>query len=416
MINELTEFESDPYSLFIFAMNSPLTKQKYVPRLNKFFDFINLNGTIEERCKIFAAKSKEETSWVIACVIKFLQMNKERVERRDITAATALNYVKTIKLFCKMNDILLPWKRITRGLPKARRYADDRAPTMDEVRNIMEYPDRRIKPIVLTMLSSGIRLGAWDYLQWKHIIPIEREGKIIAAKVVVYKGDPEEYFSFITPEAYDELEKWISYREQCGENINEESWILRNIWDRNKGCRRKPGIVTQPRKLESLGVKRIMETALWTQGLRHKLEPGKRRHEFQADHGLRKLFKTRCELSGMMPINIEILMGHSVGLSDSYYRATERDLLEDYLKAAPDLTISNERKLEKKISELTVDSNMNLNKLKAESYTKEQEITILTQKDFSYSDAIAALSEQVVKLTREIELLKNLPNNRKFAP
>jgi integrase len=146
----------------------------------------------------------------------------------------------------------------------------------------------------------------------------------------------------ITPEAYFELEKWISYRKESGENITEESWILRNIRDRNKACRLKPGIVTQPRKLESLGVKRIMETALWTQGLRHKLEPGERRHEFQADHGLRKLFKTRCELAGMMPINIEILMGHSVGISDSYYRATEKELLDDYLKAIDFLTVSNE--------------------------------------------------------------------------
>lgn len=147
MSNELTEFESDPYSLFIFAMNSPLTKQKYVPRLSKFFDFINLKGSIQERCRTFAAKSRQEPSWVVACVIKFLQINKERVERKEITAATALNYVKTIKLFCEMNDILLPWKRITRGLPKARRYADDRAPTMEEIRKIMEYPDRRIKAI-----------------------------------------------------------------------------------------------------------------------------------------------------------------------------------------------------------------------------------------------------------------------------
>jgi hypothetical protein len=51
------------------------------------------------------------------------------------------------------------------------------------------------------MTSSGIRLGAWDYLQLKHIIPIEREGKIVAAKILVYPGDNEEYFSFITPEA-----------------------------------------------------------------------------------------------------------------------------------------------------------------------------------------------------------------------
>lgn len=283
-MSKVTEFESDPYSLFLFAINSPLTKQKYVPRLSKFFDFINLKGPIQERSKTFVKKFKDEPKWVVGCVIKFLQMNKERVERKEITAATALNHVKTIKLFCEMNDILLPWKRITRGLPKARRYADDRAPTIEEIRKIMEYPDKRIKAIVLTMVSSGIRLGAWDYLKWKHIIPIEREGRIIAAKLIVYNGNPEEYFSFISPEAYFELEKWIFYRKQCGENISQESWILRNIWNRNKGCRHKPGIVTQPRKLTSLGVKRIMERALWTEGLRQKLEPGKRRHEFQADH------------------------------------------------------------------------------------------------------------------------------------
>jgi hypothetical protein len=254
-----------------------------------------------------------------------------------------------------MNDVLLPWKRITRGLPKPRRYANDRAPTIEEIRKIIEYPDRRIKSIVLIMASSGIRLGAWDYLRWKHIIPITREGKIVAAKIRVYQGDPEEYFSFITPEAYFELEKWLLYRGECGEKITEESWILRNIWDRNKGSRRTPGIIIQPRKLQSQGVKRLMETSLWTQGLRHKLENGTRRHEFQTDHGLRKWFKTRCELAGMMPINIEILMGHSVGISDSYYRATESELLEDYLKAIDSLTINEENRLRMEVKILEVE-------------------------------------------------------------
>jgi hypothetical protein len=34
----------------------------------------------------------------------------------------------------------------------------------------------------------------------------------------------------------------------------------------------------------------------------------------------------------MKPVNIEILMNHSIGISDSYYRATEIELLDDYLK------------------------------------------------------------------------------------
>jgi len=282
-------------------------------------------------------------------------MNKCRVERKEITAATALNSVKVIKLFCEMNDILLPWKRITRGLPKPRRYADDRAPTLEEIQEIVEYPDKRIKAIVSTMVSSGIRLGAWNYLKWKHITPINRNGEIIAAKIVVYQGDPEQYFSFITPEAFFELEKWISFREECGEDVTGESWLMRNVWDRKKCSRRKPGTITDPKKLQSLGVKRIMETALWTQGLRHKLDPGKRRHEFQADHGLRKFFKTKCEQAGMMPINIEILMGHSVGISDSYYRATESELLDDYLKAVDFLIINEENRLKKKVESLQIE-------------------------------------------------------------
>jgi hypothetical protein len=38
-------------------------------------------------------------------------------------------------------------------------------------------------------------------------------------------------------------------------------------------------------------------------------------------------------------------MNHSIGISNSYYRATENELLEDYLKAVEVLTISQENKL-----------------------------------------------------------------------
>ena len=62
------------------------------------------------------------------------------------------------------------------------------------------------------MISSGIRVGAWDYLGWKHIDPVDRDGTIVAAKVVVYAGDAEQYNSFITPEAYYALKEWMDFR------------------------------------------------------------------------------------------------------------------------------------------------------------------------------------------------------------
>ena len=89
---------------------------------------------------------------------------------------------------------------------------------------------------------------------------------------------------------------------------------MRNIWNTKKGYTR--GMVSAPLKFKSEGVKRLVEDALWTQGLRKKVSHDKKRHEFQTDHGFRKWFKTRCELSGMKPINIEKLMNHSTGISD----------------------------------------------------------------------------------------------------
>jgi hypothetical protein len=115
----------------------------------------------------------------------------------------------------------------------------------------------------------------------------------------VYAGEEDQYFTFITPEAYHTLEGWMQYRKECGESISEKSWLMRDLWDVSKP--RAMGMVTAPKRLKSTGVKRLAERALWAQGVRKPLEDGQRRHEFQADHGMRKWFKTRCEIAGVKP-------------------------------------------------------------------------------------------------------------------
>ena len=46
-----------------------------------------------------------------------------------------------------MNNLILNWKRIRRGLPLGREASNDRAPTIEEIQKLVEYPDRRIKAI-----------------------------------------------------------------------------------------------------------------------------------------------------------------------------------------------------------------------------------------------------------------------------
>jgi hypothetical protein len=333
---------SEPMELFTYAIKSPITKDRYLNRLSNFFEYLNLQGPIEDQAKDLMMQIRNnEPTWITAKIMSYMQYHKERSERSEISEATIRNYYKPVKLFFEMNDVIIPWKKITRGLPRGRKFASDRAPTIEEIQKLIEYPDRRIRAIVFTMCSSGIRVGAWDYLRWKDIIPMEQEGKVVASKIIVYSGDKDQYTSFISLEAYTELKKWIDYRIDSGEKITGDSWLMRDLWNIEKYAR---GMLTAPKKLKSSGVKRLIERALKAQGIRKNLPAGQKRYEFQTDHGFRKFFKTHTEQT-MRPINIETLMGHSTGISDSYYRPNENELLKDYLNAIPELTISKENRL-----------------------------------------------------------------------
>src|SRR5688500_1374045 len=135
-----------------------------------------------------------------------------------------------------------------------------------------------------------------------------------------------------------------------------------------------------------------MERVLYGQGIRTRLEEGKKRHEFQVDHGYRKFFKTRCELGGMKPINIEKLLSHSTGISDSYYRATEQELLDDYLKAMDSLTIDERNKLKKRIDKLEEKNEDEKYIIKAKLQEKEEKIQKLEQK---YENDMKTLREDM---------------------
>jgi hypothetical protein len=385
----------NPYAMFRYSIRSELTRKYYERRLRKFLDFIEFEtGTkeIEKRCDSFAEKGKDN-NWTINQIIRFLQFQKVRVENEEITGATLKNFIKSIKIFCDSADIDIPWKKVTRGLPKGRQAANDRAPTLEEIRKLVEYPDRRIKPIVCIMVSSGIRLGAWDLLRWKHIEPILEDEEIRAAKLRVYVGDMEEYYSFITPEAYKSLKEWMDFRASYGEKITENSWLMRDLWqttNMNYGARW--GLATNPKKLKSSGIKRLLERAIWEQGIRKPLAEGLKRHEWKAAHGFRKFYKSRAEQI-MRPINVEITMGHDIGISASYYKPTEHEVLEDYLKAIPSLTINGDTLvLQKQVEQLTEITNNNDYILRAKLHEKD--------------DTLVTLSDQVMKLMVEVQELK----------
>jgi ABC-type dipeptide/oligopeptide/nickel transport system ATPase component len=58
-VEQLQQENVDPYTLFVYGIRSPYTKESYFRRLRGFFDAINLEKgiTFEERCNTFAYKA-----------------------------------------------------------------------------------------------------------------------------------------------------------------------------------------------------------------------------------------------------------------------------------------------------------------------------------------------------------------------
>ena len=59
-------------------MNSPVTRDRYTTRLNRFFSFIGIEGTsIEERCRISVERGNDDNDWVFTSIMSFIHVQKE---------------------------------------------------------------------------------------------------------------------------------------------------------------------------------------------------------------------------------------------------------------------------------------------------------------------------------------------------
>src|SRR2546422_4276977 len=162
-------------------MKSRYTRESYE---NKLITFFAMSGM---RIDEFVDRAKQKPEWAQQVLIDYMLKEKERYHKKQIEASSVRSVIKPLKLLLEMNDVTgINWKKISKMMPASRSYGLDRAPTMEEVRKMISNSDVRFQAILLTMASSGIRVGAWDYLTWGHVEPIRVDGKTVAAKLIVY--------------------------------------------------------------------------------------------------------------------------------------------------------------------------------------------------------------------------------------
>jgi hypothetical protein len=334
--------ECESAELFRAAIKSKFTRDGYERRLVHFLNWYGMD------CGSFVKSAKENPIATELKVIKFIQEKKALVEKKEYAGSTVAGYLKAVRLLLEMNDAILNWKKIRRTLPPQRRFAEDRICTIEELRTILKNADHRIRALTLLFLTSGVREGAVEYMRVRHLQPVARKGEVVAAKLKVYAGEPEEYVSFVTKECLDAIQEYLKFREEHEDRVSPDSPLFRDKFDSAKSSHYRHYTSVrkdEPKPMTPFTINKDYNRLFYSLGFRK--EP-KKRHEFSV-HGFRKWFKTTTERAGMKPIDVETLMGHSTGVSDSYYRPTETDLLNSYLAVAPSLTISESEELKVKL-------------------------------------------------------------------
>ncbi len=348
------------------------TKKSHRKNYAQFLEFVNMPS--DE----FVARAKKDP--------EFVEKALEEYARRhtDVSGSRIQNIRHAVKFALEMNRAHkgVNWEYVSKVLPHARKVGRDRAPSVEEIRKMLEGSDLRMKAIIMIMASSGIRVGAFDSLSWGDLEPVHENGKTAGAKLVVYRGEPDEYVTFITPECHSILREYRSVREKFGEVITANSPLIREALSPSK--LKGPQAARNARGVSSKSIKNEVGNLLWKIGLRTE---HKRVHEFKLAHGFRKFFKTRCELAGMKSINVESLMGHSIGVSASYYKPSAKELFEDYKKAIPYLTISEAQQLKSESEKKASQTDAKIGAL-------ERELRSL----YARIDELEALVEKAIKL------------------
>jgi len=347
----------------------PITKKS--PGKHRTFNDVDF----EQRANELVNKANGDPDWAETVLLKLSEKMKERSEltktdEEYLNPITIQNYFKPIQKLFDMNGVTVPWKRIKSTFPELEKSDSNGEYTHSDIQRMLKHCRVDDAVIILMSASSGIRAGAFDF-RWKHVIPIykyedkilwadedvtesvSKNGVVIAGMIQIYTGSNSEYIAFITPECWNAIQSY------------------RSLWIKDIGREPKPDdpffkkageLVIQ---LGYSGIRKRVERILIESGLRVPLAKGQRRHEIPAFNGFRRFFnkqnkKSLSKNSILASLILkEYQMGHTglIKLDQNYFREHIDELIDEYLGAVPNLTISDEERLradnQKKKKELT---------------------------------------------------------------
>jgi integrase len=331
-----TVLQGKGYDSFINAIKSPKTKIAYAQSLRRYLNHRKLtdvdNLLLDQNPRVIESQ-----------IIDYVMT----LRSEGIAYATICFLVAPVLTFYQLNDVVLNRRKISRYFGEYRKVVKDRAYTAEEIYKALQTADLRMKVIILLMASGGQRIGSLADLTLGNLTFIEPYGIF---KVTVYEGTNNEYYTFTTRETANAIFEYLSYRQRSGEriNFNEETkkWEPENIPLLREQFDAKDILhVRRPRTIGTNAIRRVLVDQLVRCGLRtveHSVVGSTRRcrKSVALGNGFRKFAISAFSRAKINHDIRQMLVDHQGGyLDESYLRLTEEEILEEYMKAEPFLTI-----------------------------------------------------------------------------
>ena len=331
--------DKEPYRNFYESLRSDDTKIEYKKGLSRYLLHYNLTP---EKMLTFSIGEIEKM-----LVDYLLHMKKKQLSSSFIN----LNFC-ALKHFYFMNDVRINKEKIGKFMGEKKKKNVDRSYTRPEIKSLLDIADLRVKVIVAVLASTGVRIGSLPSLKLSHLE--KKEGAKIY-KFIIYQNTKEEYYTFCSPETASCIDSYLEYRTRSGEKLNNDSFLIREQFDINDFEQiRKEGRSVSKDSISSLLYHLAVKAGVRIPNLN---STGRERQAVPLAHGFRKFFTTQLINAKVNPEIREMLLGHSIGLAGAYYKPTEDEMLEEYLKAADNLTINEENRLRKKVEKLEFEMN-----------------------------------------------------------
>jgi len=337
---------------YLNQFTSKSTVSSYKAALKRFFQavFGEPTGNLDAAAEKYFSEPRDHA----ACVEAFM------VALKGAPPKTRRAYLSAVKTFLLENGVELPqrfWRRLRGRIKGSRAVSEEKVPTREELRSIMQHLPLHGRALYLTLLSSGMRIG--EALQLKiQDVELDKAPAVVHIRGEYTKtGNPR--IAFISEEAKQTLKEWLRVRGRYLKAAAGKSHFYgKNVED----DRLFPFTAMNAR-------------AVWINAL-EKTGNGKRDPRtgrlVMRPHVLRKFFRATL---GRYSVDLtEALMGHEGYLTEVYRKFADplRELGDFYREHMHELCVFDtggleDAKIERKVNEKVAVLRQTLEKVMAEN-------------------------------------------------